>query len=248
MEDRACEDILVATIVPVIAEPAVDVGDPQGLGLEQQCEGHLHLDGRRGDVERPDPGQLHGGGEVDRDPLRRGRHLDRRVGDGKFRRRRPRRGPGDIRRGDLRQRRHGTRLFLQRGGQRNRLGPRARQTSTKASARTRGGQRLRRRIPHIANILKWNGESEGERPPGPIASTSGARPRVTPVPIRKSSLLPIGRIRIAPSGFFPPRVDVFPDRGKDVPRVLTRMSPEKNPRPVSLSGPGHDIRTEAFRR
>ena len=129
LEVRAREDVLLDAVVPEVVDAPVEVGNPQDLGLELQGERLLDLRRRRGDVERPDPGQLHRGREVDRQALRHrrihpahGQAHPRRAGD-RLRGRRQRVAPirppslaalpisGDDER----------RPILQRGWQRNRL-------------------------------------------------------------------------------------------------------------------------------
>ena len=81
-EVLAGEEVLLHAVVAEVVDAAVDVGDPEHLGLEVQRHGLLDLLGRGGDVERPDASQLHGGRQVDRQALgRRGeppaaRHAD----------------------------------------------------------------------------------------------------------------------------------------------------------------------------
>ena len=77
LEVRAREDVLLDAVVPEVVDAGVEVRDPEGLGLELQGERLLDLHRRRGDVERPDPGQLHRGREVDRQALRRPAHPSR---------------------------------------------------------------------------------------------------------------------------------------------------------------------------
>ena len=84
----AREDVLLDAVMPEVIDAPVDVGDPEGLGLELQGERLLDLRRRRGDVERPDPGQLHRGRKVDREALRHlrippahGKPHPRRAGD-----------------------------------------------------------------------------------------------------------------------------------------------------------------------
>ena len=67
---RTREDVLLNTIVPKVSDAPVESGDPEGLGLQLQSESLLNLCHGRGDIERPDPGELHRGREVDRQAFR----------------------------------------------------------------------------------------------------------------------------------------------------------------------------------
>ena len=77
-EVLAGEDVLLDAVVPEVVDAGVEVGDPEGLGLEMQGERLLDLGRRRGDVQRPDPGQRQGGREVDRQAAAAGPHPCRR--------------------------------------------------------------------------------------------------------------------------------------------------------------------------
>ena len=67
---RTREDVLLNTIVPKVSDAPVESGDPEGLGLQLQSESLLNLCHGRGDIERPDPGELHRGRQVDRQAFR----------------------------------------------------------------------------------------------------------------------------------------------------------------------------------
>ncbi len=66
----ARNDVLLDTIVPKVIDAPVEIGDPEGLGLQLQGESLLNLCHGRGDIERPDPGELHRGRQVDRQAFR----------------------------------------------------------------------------------------------------------------------------------------------------------------------------------
>ena len=70
-EILAREEVLLHAVVPEVIDAGVEVGIQSALAWSCNGERLLDLHRRRGDVQRPDPGQLHRRREVDRQPARR---------------------------------------------------------------------------------------------------------------------------------------------------------------------------------